>query len=64
MAAEIWQVALDRLDPRGSIPRPGESMAAFSYGEVGVTLSDHLVEVLVRPPLRDIAMARVAPPGD
>ncbi|MGA0980352.1 MAG: glucosyl-3-phosphoglycerate synthase [Candidatus Nanopelagicales bacterium] len=64
MAAEIWQVALDRLDPRGSIPRPGESMAAFSYGEVGVTLSDQLVEVLVRPPLRDIAMARVAPPGD
>lgn len=64
MAAEIWQVALDRLDPHGSIPRPGESMAAFSYGEMGVTLSDQLVEVLVRPPLRDIAIARVAPPGD
>ena len=51
MAAEIWQVALDRLDPGNAVSRPGDSIAEFTYGPDGVTMTDHLVEVLVRPPL-------------
>lgn len=54
MSAEIWQVALERLDPRGVVPRPGDSIAEFSYGPDGVTMADHAVEVLVRPPLIEI----------
>jgi glucosyl-3-phosphoglycerate synthase len=57
MAAEIWQVALDRLDPLGTVPRPGESMAEFAYGPDGMTLTDHLVDVLVRPPLSEVVPA-------
>ncbi len=51
MAAEIWQVALDRLDPGNAVSRPGDSIAEFTYGPDGVTMTDHVVEVLVRPPL-------------
>ena len=51
MAAEIWQVALDRLDPGNAVSRPGDSIAEFNYGPDGVTMTDHVVEVLVRPPL-------------
>jgi glucosyl-3-phosphoglycerate synthase len=51
MAAEIWQVALDRLDPGNAVSRPGDSIAEFTYGPDGVTMTDHIVEVLVRPPL-------------
>lgn len=54
MAAEIWQVALDRLDPGNAVPRPGESIAEFTYGPDGVSVSDHVVDVLVRPPLAEV----------
>lgn len=54
MAAQIWQVALDRLDPLGSIRRPGESIAEFTYGPEGMSVDDHVVEVLVRPPLAEV----------
>ena len=54
MAAEIWQVALDRLDPRNVVPRPGDSIAEFTYGPDGVTMTDHVVDVLVRPPLAEV----------
>ncbi|MEY3733106.1 MAG: hypothetical protein RL347_465 [Actinomycetota bacterium] len=54
MSAEIWQVALDRLDRDGSLPRPGESIAQFSYDPEGIRLTEHLVEVLVRPPVREV----------
>lgn len=54
MSAEIWQVALDRLDPRNVVPRPGDSIAEFTYGTDGVTMTDHLVDVLVRPPLAHV----------
>lgn len=54
MAAEIWQVALDRLDPGNVVPRPGESIAEFTYGPDGVTVADHVVDVLVRPPLAQV----------
>ena len=54
MAAEIWQVALDRLDPGNAVSRPGDSIAEFTYGPDGVTMTDHVVEVLVRPPLAQV----------
>lgn len=54
MAAQIWQVALDRLDPAGAVPRTGESIAEFTYGPSGVTMADHVIEILVRPPLAEV----------
>lgn len=54
MAAEIWQVALDRLDPAGHLPRPGEGLAQFAYGAGGLEMTEHEVDVLVRPPLREL----------
>lgn len=54
MAAEIWQVALDRLDRGNAVPRPGDSIAEFSYGPDGVTVTDHAIDVLVRPPLAEV----------
>lgn len=54
MAAEIWQVALDRLDPGNVVRRPGDSIAEFTYGPDGVTMNDHVVDVLVRPPLTEV----------
>lgn len=54
MAAEIWQVALDRLDPGNAVPRPGDSIAEFTYGPDGLSMGDHGVEVLVRPPLAEV----------
>lgn len=54
MAAEIWQVALDRLDLGNVVPRPGDSIAEFTYGPEGVTMADHVVDVLVRPPLAEV----------
>ncbi len=51
MSAEIWQVALDRLDPAGAVSRAGDSIAQFSYGPDGVAITEHLVDILVRPPL-------------
>lgn len=57
MAAEIWQVALDRLDPSGMVPRPGESLAEFAYGPEGVTMDERMVDLLVRPPLAEVRQA-------
>ena len=54
MAAEIWQVALDRLDAGNVVSRPGDSIAEFIYGPDGVTMTDHVVDVLVRPPLAEV----------
>jgi glucosyl-3-phosphoglycerate synthase len=54
MAAEIWQVALDRLDPHNAVPRPGDSVAEFTYGPDGVSMDDHVVDLLVRPPLAEV----------
>jgi len=54
MAAEIWQVALDRLDAGNVVSRPGDSIAEFTYGPDGVTMTDHVVDVLVRPPLAEV----------
>ena len=54
MAAEIWQVALDRLDPANAVQRPGDSIAEFTYGPDGLTMTDHGVEVLVRPPRAEV----------
>lgn len=54
MAAEIWQVALDRLDAGNVVRRPGDSIAEFRYGPDGVTMTDHVVDVLVRPPLAEV----------
>lgn len=54
MAAEIWQVALDRLDAGNIVRRPGDSIAEFTYGPDGVTMTDHVVDVLVRPPLAEV----------
>ena len=54
MAAEIWQVALDRLDAGNVVRRPGDSIAEFTYGPDGVTMTDHVVDVLVRPPLAEV----------
>lgn len=54
MAAEIWQVALDRLDPGNVVRRPGDSIAEFTYGPDGVSMTDHVVDVLVRPPLAEV----------
>lgn len=54
MSAEIWQVALDRLDPGNVVHRPGESIAEFTYGPEGISVADHVVEVLVRPPLAEV----------
>lgn len=59
MAAEIWQVALDRLDAGNVVPRPGDSIAEFAYGPDGVTMTDHLVDVLVRPPLAEVQVRSV-----
>jgi glucosyl-3-phosphoglycerate synthase len=54
MSAEIWQVALDRLDPGNVVHRPGDSIAEFTYGPDGVAMTDHVVDVLVRPPLAEV----------
>jgi glucosyl-3-phosphoglycerate synthase len=54
MASEIWQVALDRLDPVNAVRRPGDSIAEFTYGPDGVTVTDHAVDTLVRPPLAEL----------
>jgi len=54
MAAEIWQVALDRLDPQGSVSRPGETLAAFTRGAAGLEMEAWPVDVLVRPPLAEV----------
>ena len=52
-AAEIWRIALDRLDPGNVVSRPGDSIAEFTYGPEGVSMADHVVDVLVRPPLAE-----------
>ena len=52
-AAEIWRIALDRLDPGNVVSRPGDSIAEFTYGPDGVSMADHVVDVLVRPPLAE-----------
>jgi len=54
MASEIWQVALDRLDPGSAVPRPGDSIVEFTYGPEGVAVTDHVVDTLVRPPLMEL----------
>ena len=54
MAAQIWQVALDRLDPAGVVSRTGESITEFTYGRDGVAMADHVVDILVRPPLAEV----------
>ncbi len=60
MAAEIWQVALARLDPQVLIPRSGETLAQFTYGPQGLEVADHHVDVLARPPMREIRSASTA----
>ncbi|MGI9197526.1 MAG: glucosyl-3-phosphoglycerate synthase [Candidatus Nanopelagicales bacterium] len=56
MSAEIWQVALDRLDPDQAMRRPvtGTGIAQFMYGRDGLWITEHPVDALVRPPLRDV----------
>lgn len=54
MAAEIWHVALTRLDTEQSVPRPGSAIAQFDYGPDGLTMSDHEVDVLERLPLAEV----------
>lgn len=54
MAAEIWNVALNRLDTEQAIPRPGEGIAQFTYSADGITMSHHDVEVLERLPVADV----------
>ncbi len=63
MAAEIWQTALDRLDPDGrlragagepgvAIERGiGTTLAQFDRGDDGFTVTTHEVSGLERPPL-------------
>ena len=63
MAAEIWQVALDRLDAGNAVRRPGDSIAEFTYGPDGVTMTDHVVDVLVRPPLAEVRERSSRRPG-
>ena len=63
MAAEIWQVALDRLDAGNVVRRPGDSIAEFTYGPDGVTMTDHVVDVLVRPPLAEVRERSSRRPG-
>ena len=56
MSAEIWQVALDRLDPGHAIARPvsGVGIAQFAYGPDRLWISEHPIDALVRPPLREV----------
>lgn len=56
MAAQIWQVALDRLDPDHVIARPSAEaeIAQFVYGPDGLRVERHSVDALVRPPLRQV----------
>ena len=56
MAAQIWQVALDRLDPHYRIARPSTEaeIAQFVYGPEGLRIERHSVDALVRPPLRQV----------
>lgn len=56
MAAQIWQVALDRLDPDYVIARPSAEaeIAQFVYGPEGLRVERHPVDALVRPPLRQV----------
>jgi glucosyl-3-phosphoglycerate synthase len=56
MSAEIWQVALDRMDPGGVLPRTGDGLARFTYGPAGLEMTEHEVDVLVRPPLRAVRL--------
>ena len=60
MAAEIWQVALARLDPHGLLPRSGETLAQFTYGPQGLEVADNHVDVLARHPMREIRSASTA----
>lgn len=57
MAAQIWQVALDRLDPEHVIVRPSTEgeIAQFAYGPEGLRVEKYAIDGLVRPPLRDVA---------
>jgi hypothetical protein len=36
------------------VPRPGDSVAEFTYGPDGVSMDDHVVDLLVRPPLAEV----------
>ena len=56
MAAEIWQVALDRIDPDRTAVRPvtGTGIAQFAYGPDRLWISEHPIDALVRPPLREV----------
>lgn len=56
MAGEIWQTALDRLDPDGRIrrghgPDVGTSIVHVERGPQGFALVEHDLAALVRPPL-------------
>jgi glucosyl-3-phosphoglycerate synthase len=54
MAAEIWQTALDRLDPDGRVRRgrgPGTGIVQVERGEDGFRLQSTDLATLVRPPL-------------
>ena len=56
MSAEIWQVALERLDPDRAISRPvtGTGIAQFTYGRDRLFIVEHPIDGLVRPPLREV----------
>lgn len=56
MSAQIWQVALDRLDPDYVIARPSTEaeIAQFIYGPEGLRVERNPVDALVRPPLRQV----------
>ncbi|MEZ5115952.1 MAG: glucosyl-3-phosphoglycerate synthase [Candidatus Nanopelagicales bacterium] len=54
MAGEIWQTALDRLDPDGRLRRDrdlGTTITVFDRGPEGFVLSEREVLALTRPPL-------------
>lgn len=57
MAVEIWQTALERLDPEGVMRRrpAAAELAQFGYGPEGLWIVDHVVDALVRPPLLEVS---------
>lgn len=63
MAAQIWHVALNRLDTRQVIARPGDVMAQFAYGPDGLAMTEHMIDMLERLPLAQVMQREGASPG-
>lgn len=61
MAAEIWHVALDRLDTGHALPRTGDGIAQFAYEPTGLTMIDVEIEMLERLPLAQVLDSSGAP---